>query len=115
MGFSNTNTSKISPDAMLGDSQLKITSLKKIALVLVLSFATLWLNGATAAHMHLDGHDQHQGELCLSLHSNATALETNVSKLIFTTTKSKVAIDLVENPQLIPVAPCNSRAPPFQL
>lgn len=114
MGFSSTNTSKIIPDAIPGSSQLKAASLKNIALVIVLSFATLWLNSATAAHIHLDDHE-HRGEFCLSSHSGATTLETNVSKLVFVATCTEIVIDLVKKPQLIPVAPCNSRAPPFRL
>ena len=89
-------------------------NMRHLLLVCLLSLSTLWISSATAAHIHLGDHE-HQGEFCLSSHSSATTLETNVSKLVFTATTTEVAVGLVEKPQLIPVAPCNSRAPPFHL
>ena len=87
-------------------------NMRHLLLVCLLSLTTLWLSSATAAHIHLGDHE-HQGELCLSSHSSATTLETNVSKLIFIAATSEIAVDLVQQPQLTPVAPCNSRAPPY--
>ena len=116
MFFSNTDTRRIIPNAMLRSSYLKNISLQNIALVLFLSFSMLWINSAVATHIHLNEHaHEHQDEFCLSLHSGATTLETNVSNLILTAAFSKNAINLVKKPQLIPIAPCNSRAPPFHL
>jgi len=89
-------------------------NMRHLLLVCLLSLSTLWVSSATAAHIHLGDHE-HQGEFCISSHSSATTLETNVSKLVFTAATSEVAVGLVESPQLIPVAPCNSRAPPFHL
>jgi len=94
--------------------QISKLNMQHLLLVCLLSLSTLWVSSATAAHIHLGDHE-HQGELCLSSHSSATALETNVSKPVFAATTSEIAADLVEKPQLIPVAPCNSRAPPFYL
>lgn len=85
--------------------------IRHLLLVCLLSLSTLWLSSASAAHIHLGDHE-HQDELC-RLHSSATTLETNVSKLVFIAATSEIAVGLVQQPQLTPVAPCNSRAPPY--
>jgi hypothetical protein len=112
----NNNTGALIKELMMNSRSEHISkfNMRHLLLVCLLSLSTLWINSASAAHIHLDDHE-HQGELCLSSHSSATALETNVSKLTYTATTSEVAVGLTEKPQLIPVAPCNSRAPPFQL
>ncbi|MDX2463617.1 MAG: hypothetical protein QNK31_03820 [Porticoccus sp.] len=102
------------------DNQYKLAPIAKsslfrnIALVCLLSFATLWLNTATAAHIHLHEHAVHC-DMCLSSSSGGATLETRPPTLKIEKITSEHVVFNYDKPQLVPVAPRKSRAPPFNL
>jgi hypothetical protein len=87
---------------------------KSVALVCLLSFATLWLNTATATHIHLHEHPLHC-DTCLSSSTGAATLETHSPALNIQIITAEPVVFNYHEPQLVSVAPHKSRAPPFSL
>lgn len=88
--------------------------LKNIALVCLLSFATLWLGTTTAAHIHLEEHPLHC-DICLSSSSGDGIPSVDIPTLSVEVISSVATVFSDNKPQLIPAAPLNSRAPPYNL
>jgi hypothetical protein len=82
-----------------------------IILACLLAVSTLWLSQTMAAHIHLDDNNIHC-ELCLSSSPGETSLENNPSDFPVELLATDIVASHFTTPQLTPVAPHNSRAPP---
>ena len=112
LGLNHRETSLLTPEIMGFRSTSSINRpLTSLLLVGLLTLSTLWLGSATAAHIHLDTNDI-QCELCLTPNSSEASLENNSTRLLLISTPTSIVVTPFSAPQLRPVAPCNSRAPP---